>query len=147
MGVRSCPIPFCYCNIFRYLTVICRIQSNQAVMYNTQEVKHISEYSQALGETVRAARELSLLQSQVASLIDADESTIMNIETYRVNTKIDVLYPLIRTLRIDPRDIFNPEISRECPEHYQFRTLIDYCSRQEAAKLFWYAKLPVRNAW
>ena len=69
----------------------------------------MSEYSRALGDTVRAARKkMGLSQNKVAALIDADERTIMNIETYNANTTMDVLYPLIRTLRIDPRDIFNP---------------------------------------
>lgn len=66
----------------------------------------MSEYSRALGDTVRAARKkMGLSQNKVAALIDADERTIMNIETYNANTTMDVLYPLIRTLRIDPRDI------------------------------------------
>ena len=69
----------------------------------------MSEYSRALGDTVRAARKkMGLSQNKVAALIDADERTIMNIETYNANTTMDVLYPLIRILRIDPRDIFNP---------------------------------------
>ena len=97
----------------------------------------MSEYSRALGDTVKAARKkLGLSQSQVATLVDADERTIMNIETYRANTTMDVLYPLIRSLRIDPRDIFIPEMSKESPEHYQLRVLIDNCSKEEAATLF-----------
>ena len=97
----------------------------------------MSEYSRALGDTVRAARKkMGLSQNKVAALIDADERTIMNIETYNANTTMDVLYPLIRILRIDPRDIFNPEIAKESLEHYQLRTLIDGCSKEEAATLF-----------
>lgn len=61
----------------------------------------MSEYSRALGDTVRAARKkMGLSQNKVAALIDADERTIMNIETYNANTTMDVLYPLIRILRI-----------------------------------------------
>ena len=97
----------------------------------------MSEYSRALGDTVRAARKkMGLSQNKVAALIDADERTIMNIETYNANTTMDVLYPLIRTLRIDPRDIFNPEMAKESLEHYQLHTLIDGCSKEEAATLF-----------
>ena len=67
----------------------------------------MSEYSQVLGDTVRAARKkMGLSQNKVAALIDADERTIMNIETYNANTTMNVLYPLIRILRIDPRDIY-----------------------------------------
>ncbi len=61
----------------------------------------MSEYSRALGDTVRAARKkMGLSQNKVAALIDADERTIMNIEAYNANTTMDVLYPLIRILRI-----------------------------------------------
>ena len=96
----------------------------------------MSEYSRALGDTVRAARKkMGLSQNKVAALIDADERTIMNIETYNANTTMDVLYPLIRLLRIDPRDIFNPETVKESLEHYQLRTLVDGCSKEEAATL------------
>ena len=96
----------------------------------------MSEYSRALGDTVRAARKkMGLSQNKVAALIDADERTIMNIETYNANTTMDVLYPLIRLLRIDPRDIFNPETVKESLEHYQLRTLVDGCSNEEAATL------------
>lgn len=67
----------------------------------------MSEYSRALGDTVRTARKkLGLSQRQVANLIDADERTVMNIEAYRANTTMDVLYPLVRKLLIDSRDIF-----------------------------------------
>lgn len=64
----------------------------------------MSEYSRALRDTMRAARKkFGLSQSQVANLIDADERTVMNIETYRANTTIDVLYSLVRTLLIDSK--------------------------------------------
>lgn len=63
-------------------------------MYNTQEMKHMSEYSQASWDTVRAARKkLGLLQSQAASLIGADKCAIIDIDTYRANTTMDVFIP------------------------------------------------------
>lgn len=52
----------------------------------------MSEYSRALRDTMRAARKkFGLSQSQVANLIDADERTVMNIETYRANTTMMLL--------------------------------------------------------
>ena len=78
---------------------------------------------------------MGLTQNQVATLINADERTIMNIETYKANTTMEVLYPLIRTLRIDARDIFNPEIRKDSPVYYQLRTLIDNCTEEEATTL------------
>ena len=77
----------------------------------------MSEYSQVLGDTVRAARKkMGLSQNKVAALIDADERTIMNIETYNANTTMDVLYPLIRLLRIDPRQHRLWRRCERCPE-------------------------------
>lgn len=94
------------------------------------------EYSRPLGDAVRNARnKMGYTQKQVAELINADERTVMNIETYRANTTMEVLYPLIQTLHIDSRDIFNPEIEKESPTHYQLRTLVDRCSEEEAAML------------
>lgn len=78
---------------------------------------------------------MGLTQNQVASIIGADERTIMNIETYKANTTMEVLYPLIRTLHIDARDIFNPEIRKDAPSHHQLRVLIDSCSEEEAETL------------
>ena len=54
----------------------------------------MSEYSRPLGDTVKKARKkMGLTQNQVASIIGADERTIMNIETYKANTTMEVLYP------------------------------------------------------
>lgn len=97
----------------------------------------MSEYSKALGDTVKAARKrMGLSQYKLAALVDADERTIMNIEGYNSNTTMSILYPVIRTLHIDPRMIFYPEMSQESPARYQFRTLIDSCSEEEAAMLY-----------
>lgn len=96
----------------------------------------MSEFSHPLGNTVKKARKkMGLTQNQVAVLIDSDERTIMNIEKYKANTTMEVLYPLIRTLRIDPRDIFCPEMGKEAPAHYQIQLLINDCSEEEAAAL------------
>lgn len=96
----------------------------------------MSEYSRPLGDTVKKARKkMGLTQNQVAVLTNSDERTIMNIEKYKANTTMEVLYPLIRTLRIDPRDIFCPEMDRESPAHYQLQLLINDCSEEEVAAL------------
>lgn len=96
----------------------------------------MSEYSRPLGDTVKKARKkMGLTQNQVAVLTNSDERTIMNIENYKANTTMEVLYPLIRTLRIDPRDIFYPEMDKESPTHYQLQLLINGCSEEEAAAL------------
>ena len=96
----------------------------------------MSEYLHPLGDSVKKARKkMGLTQNQVATMIDANERTIMNIEKYHANTTMEVLYPLIRLLRIDAREIFNPEMREQSPEIYQLRLLIDNCTEEEAATL------------
>lgn len=102
----------------------------------------MQEFSRPLGDVVKRARgELDLTQAQVASRIDKDTRTIINIENYRGNPKMEVLFPLIRTLKIDPREIFNPEMQRDSPAIRQLRFLIEDCTEHEAAAL-----LPIIDA-
>ena len=94
------------------------------------------EYSRPLGDTVKNARtQRGLTKKQLADKINVDERTITSIETYKSNTTMEILYPLLRTLNIDPREIFNPEMGKESPAHYQLRTLVDKCSEEEAATI------------
>lgn len=96
----------------------------------------MQEFSRPLGDAVKRARgELDLTQAQVASRIDKDTRTVMNIENYKGNPKLEVLYPLVRALKIDPREIFHPEMQRESPAIRQLRFLIEDCTEQEAATL------------
>lgn len=74
------------------------------------------DYSRSLGDAIKRARGSSgLTQRQVAELADIDVRTVLNIENYKGNPKLEVLYPLIRELGIDAREIFNPEIRRNSP--------------------------------
>lgn len=96
----------------------------------------MSDYSRSLGDTVKQARtRLKLTQYETAELIDVDSRTILNIENYKGNPKMEVLYPLIRTLKIDAREIFTPEILRDSPSLRQLRILIEDCNEQEAAAI------------
>ena len=71
------------------------------------------EYSHPLGDAVKRARGKSgLTQKEVADMADVDVRTVLNIENYKGNPKMEVLYPLVRALKIDAREIFNPEIRR-----------------------------------
>ena len=83
----------------------------------------MQEYSRPLGDTVRSARiRQGYTQKQVSDILDIDERSIASIEKYQANTTMDILYPLIRLLKIDAREIFNPEMSRESQTHYQLNT-------------------------
>ena len=61
--------------------------------------------------------------------------TVLNIENYKGNPKMEVLYPLIRALEIDAREIFSPEMQREAVALRQLRLLIEECSEEEAAAI------------
>ena len=94
------------------------------------------EYSRPLGDAVRQARmRLKLTQNEVADSIGVDPRTVLNIENYKGNPKMEVLYPLVRALRIDVREIFTPEMVMESPSVRQLRILIDSCSEQDAITL------------
>lgn len=74
------------------------------------------DYSHPLGDAVRRSRmKLDLTQSEVAESIDVDVRTVLNIENCKGNPKMEVLYPLVRVLKIDAKEIFYPEMQREGP--------------------------------
>ena len=88
------------------------------------------EYSRPLGDAIKRARgKLGLTQSEVADKADIDVRTVLNIENYKGNPKMEVLYPLVRALEIDAREIFNPEMQRETV------ALRQECSEEEAAAI------------
>ena len=100
-------------------------------------MKEVPEYSVILGDVVREARAKSgITQSELASTIDVANRTVLNIENGRGNPKLEVLYPLLRALNIDPRALFNPEMLKESPGLNRLRMLIDSCSEDEAEILF-----------
>ena len=96
----------------------------------------MQEYSRSLADAVKRARaELGLTQNQVANIAEIDERTVLNIENYKGNPKLEVLYPLVRALKMDSREIFQPERCRETPAIRQLRFIIEECSEKEAAAL------------
>ena len=59
----------------------------------------MQEYSRSLGNTVKRARgKLGLTQNEVAAAADVDVRTVLNIENYKGNPKMEVLYPLVLSL-------------------------------------------------
>ena len=91
------------------------------------------EYAQLLGTAVKTARKkMELTQLAVANSIDIDCRTVLNIENCKGNPKMEVLYPLIRTLHIDPWDVFYPEMQRRSPSICQLRLLVEDCTEAEA---------------
>ena len=74
----------------------------------------MQDYKQALSNAVKRARtNMDMTQIEVADAADIDVRTVLNIENSRGNPKLEVLFPLVRVLNIDSREIFNPELQRE----------------------------------
>ena len=93
------------------------------------------QYTRPLGDAVKRARgELGVTQRQVAEAADVDVRTVLNIENYKGNPKLEV-YPLIRSLKIDSREVFYPELLRDSPGLRRLRFLVEDCSEEEALAL------------
>lgn len=96
----------------------------------------MSDYSRVLGDVVKVAREQTgFTQAELAATISRDTRTVLNIENYKGNPKLEVLYPLVRALRIDSREIFYPEMRCDSPALRQLRLLIADCSDEEATAI------------
>ena len=94
------------------------------------------DFSRSLGNTVKKSRhELNLTQSNVADQVGVETRTILNIENYNANPKMQVLYPLVRTLQIDPWEIFYPELKNQSAAFRQMQILLKECSSEEIEAL------------
>lgn len=97
----------------------------------------MSEYAEILGDVVKAKRlELNLTQSEVAEKVDVDVRTILNIENHKGNSKWEVLYPLIRALKIDATMLFYPELNKERDDLTRFYLLLGQCTSTEVQTLY-----------
>lgn len=96
----------------------------------------MKEYSRVLGDAVKRARGAAgLTQREVADKMNKDVRTVLNIENYKGNPKLEVLYPLVRALNIDPREVFYPNMQQDSPPLRKLRLLVDDCNEEEAAAL------------
>lgn len=94
------------------------------------------EYSRPLGEAIKKARiAMGLTQSEVADRIDIDTRTIINIENHRGNPKMEVLYPLVRTLQVDPWELYYPELKNKGSAASQMQILLASCTEREIGAL------------
>lgn len=91
---------------------------------------------QQLANAVKKARlELGLTQEQVAEKSNTDVRTIINLEKGRGNPKLETLFPLIRVLKIDAREIFDETVKLDAPSVRHLRLLLNDCSDEEATVL------------
>ena len=87
---------------------------------------------QLLGVEVKKSRlDCGLTQSAVAERIDVDVRTILKIENQKGNPKMEILFPLIRELRIDPNRIFYPERHENHVALEQFMRFLTQCTEKE----------------
>lgn len=93
-------------------------------------------YSRQLGDSIRKARiSMDLTQYQLADAVGIDPRTILNIENHKGNPKMEILYPLIRTLNIDANEIFYPEQETTSQTINHIHRIISSCTESEADTL------------
>ena len=94
------------------------------------------EYNRILGNIIRQERlKADMTQEELAERIGIDPRTILKIENHRGNPKMEVLYPLIRTLNIDANLIFYPDINENNVPLKQFLAFLSQCSDDEINSL------------
>lgn len=96
------------------------------------------DYQKSLGDTVRKARhKAKLSQAKLAEILGIGLRTVGDIENYRSNLTMETLYPLIRTLNINPAEIFYPEHSDSTNGvATELRAKLATCSEDEAILLY-----------
>lgn len=94
------------------------------------------DFAHPLGDTVKKARiAQGLTQASVAERVAIDSRTIINIENYNGNPKMEVLFPLIRALHIDPWEIFYPKLNNQCAAFRHLQILLKDCDNEEIETL------------
>ena len=94
------------------------------------------DFAHPLGDTVKKARtEQGLTQASVAERVAIDSRTVINIENHNGNPKMEVLFPLVRALQIDPWEIFYPELNHQCAAFRKLQILLKDCNDDEIEAL------------
>ena len=94
------------------------------------------DFSRSLGETVRKAREKAgLTQNTLADKAHIDPRTILNIENNHGNPKLQILFPLVRILKIPADEIFYPEIESPTSALERLQLELSDCSESKAEAL------------
>lgn len=100
------------------------------------------EYAKPLGNAIRRSRlKMGLTQVGVAERIGIDQRTVLNIENGNGNPKMEILYPLVRTLEVDPWEIFYSELENDNESLRKLQIMLKDCSNDEIAIL-----LPIIDA-
>lgn len=83
----------------------------------------------------KARKESGFTQAKLAEMVGIESRTIINIEKGEGNPFLENLYPLIRILKIDPLEIFYPELQQRDAAFRQLQLMLMECSNEEIAKL------------
>lgn len=96
------------------------------------------EYKIPLGDAIRNARKnRKLTQAVIAERAGVDVRTIIAIENYKGNPKMEVMYPLVRALEMDANLIYYQNPSPDSrPALNRLNALISDCTEQEADALY-----------
>ena len=90
------------------------------------------DYLLSLGTIVKENRiKMGLTQNKLAELADIDAQTVQNIELFRTDPKMSVMFPLIRALHIDPRDVYYPELRDTQEARTELDMLLADCSEEQ----------------
>lgn len=106
------------------------------------------DYQKSLGDTVRKARhKAKLSQAELTEILGIGLRTVGDIENYRSNLTMETLYPLIRTLNIDPVEIFYPEHTDSTNgAAAELRAKLATCTEDEAILLYEICDAALRTA-
>lgn len=100
------------------------------------------EYARRLAVAVKRTRTgLNLTQEEVAEKSGTDVRTIITFEQSCGNPTLKTLYAVVRTLKIDARELFDDAPQTDSFTIRQLHTLVNECSEEEANAL-----LPVIKA-
>ncbi len=91
---------------------------------------------EVLSKTIKEARErYGMTQKDVTEKANVDSRTVLNMENKHGEPKFEVLYSVIRTLHIDPRDLFYPELKHDTPAMDRLRIMLKDCTDDEITQL------------
>ena len=94
------------------------------------------EYKRILGDRVREERKKRhLTQVQLAHLVHSNKRTILEIENYRGNPKLETLFELLTFLEIDPYIVFFPESLDRSEGLKQLELLLHTCPEEQIKML------------
>ena len=94
------------------------------------------KYQRLLGDRVKSERKKrGLTQVQLAELVHSNKRTILDIEKYRGNPKLETLFELLTFLEIDPYLIFFPEPQERSEALTQLELLLHACPEAQIKML------------